>query len=700
MIHQRPSILVRNPYEVDSNAARRESRLFLSYPDKGPKFDSPRSWVRYILAISCELYVYWKLLSHVPFDLLWANFAADLSSTLEDTPTFSASGPSRPTEDEIEGPSNLGKIDLHPTLPLLAVASSTSLEVLFYCTETSKYLWNYQFAPDDITEASMASKGSILTSDTIFPYVTCLRFSEGSRLAVGLSNGTVHFMEQNLSGMMKTVPKPGDQCVTPIAHSIKLLPIKDPSLYTKSVGPTTNLVFSPGLEDQEDGVWLAIATERSGIWMWNQRSRQALRAVRTGGIGAHCLHWISIEEKSTLRPKAGEPIVHKEKCLGQSQMEKWRNAFGDAEDITALDGCFSSPLRKSISDHKSIRGSNISECSSSLPTSARPTLPSTAQSQKGNSLLICGTLDGRIWIQNLWNSEMMMQIEKSTEIHLSDVIEAEGATESVYGTVIGPITNLLVHALEYASKVVKIPITVACDDDDGTSVVHTFDLSLPLSPDEATQVAVPLANTEEPSTNRLRGVCDWLSPSKRRARWLKGLHISRYNAQPIWLMADSFVKKATLMSASSLSNANLILTTLRPSKDIACGSSSSQGVLFTHNPRSTSVVVLHHLAQIRPLVPTPAGFARQQEKSGQKATNKGYYTNMLVRAGIDSPITRVSSLEEDNNDGSVRICDHVIKCGQVAWGKGRYGRDLGAFLYKPGSLLDEGLGIALFELEV
>ena len=692
-IHQRPSILVRDLY---ANAAERESRTFLSYPNQETNFDGPRSWFRYTWTIVCELFVYWKLLSYVPFDLVCGNFTTDLVSILEDTPTFLAAGSPESTADQKDVVSNLGQIALHPTLPLLAVVSSRSPEILFYNTKTSKYLWNYRVAPNGTTEVSWALEGGNLTSSADFPYVTCLRFSEGSRLAAGLSNGTVHYMEQNLSRMMEIVPTPGEVCITPVAHPIKLLPIKDANLYTKSVGRTTNLAFSPKLQDQEEAVWLAIATERSGIWMWNQRSRQTLRAISTGGISEHCLHWISIEEKYTPRPNTGEPAVRREKRLDQSEMAKWHKILGDVEDISALDGCFSSHSNKSSSDHGSIQGPIITEHKNSLLMSAHSTLPPTAQSQKGKSLLICGALDGRVWAQNLWHSEMMMQVEKSSKFHLSDVAESNDRPKSIYGPVNGPITHISVHALECTLKSVKISITAACEDD-GTSIVYAFNLSLALSPDEATGAAVSMVNMQEPSKNRLRGVLDWLSPSKRRARWLEDLHVSTYDAQPIWLMTDSYVEMATLISTSSLSNASLLLTTLRPRRDIAGGSLSSQCMLFAHNPQSTSTA-LEHVAQIRPLLPMPAGFAHHQENSRQEATNKGYYTNMLERAGIDSRTLGNPPIGVNKNDELARACEQVIDCGQVAWGKGRYGRDLGAFLYKPGSLLDDGLGIALFEL--
>ena len=152
--------------------------------------------------------------------------------------------------------------------------------------------------------------------------MTCLKFAKGNRLAAGLSNGVVHYIEQSLSTMMKTVPRPEDLSVTPLTHSIKLLPVQDPGLYIKCIGCTTNLAFSPNLKDQEEGVWLAIATERSGIWIWNQRSRQALRAVRTGGMSEGCLHWISLEGIATTRPNPAETRIYQDRYLGQSEMAK------------------------------------------------------------------------------------------------------------------------------------------------------------------------------------------------------------------------------------------------------------------------------------------------------------------------------------------------------------------------------------------
>ena len=200
----------------------------------------------------------------------------------------------RPPNDQNGGPESLGQIALHPTLPLLAVASPSSAEILFYSTEISKYLWHHRFASANAPGRSRASEGSEFTNSVNLPYVTCLQFSKGNHVVAGLSNGTVHIMEQNLPTMVKSAPKLIDD-YAPTTHSIKLLPINDPSLYVKCVGRVTNLAFSPNSEEQEEGAWLVIATKRTGIWIWNKRSRQIFRAVTTRGIGEGCLHWISLE---------------------------------------------------------------------------------------------------------------------------------------------------------------------------------------------------------------------------------------------------------------------------------------------------------------------------------------------------------------------------------------------------------------------
>ena len=290
-----------------------------------------------------------------------------------------------------------------------------------------------------------------------------------------------------------------------------------------------------------------------------------------------------------------------------------------------------------------------------------------------------------------------MQIGQSKDFCLSDIAESKDGLEPVCGTANGPITHLLVRRLECTPNQINVYIMVACKDN-STSIIHVFDVSLFFSQNETTGAAIPVANIEEFSTSRSRGVIDWLSPSKRRFRWLESLHISQNDAQPIWLITDLSMTKAALIAASSLADANLILATLNPNGEIVGGSKSSQCVLFSHDSLGASAT-LRTVDQIRPLVPTSAGFVRHQGKPGQEAANKGFYTNMLARAGIDNPPTRIRSLEEEDNDVSARVCDHIMNCGQVAWGKGRYGRDLGAFLYEPGSLLDEGISVALFELK-
>ncbi len=627
----------------------------------------------------------------MPFDLLYGSFAANPTSTYEETAT---SGSSKSTADRQYGLSNLGHIALHPTLPLLAVASSMSAEILFFSTETSAYIWNYQFASAERSQAS-ADKGP--ATDAGFPFITCLEFSKGNRIAAGLSNGTVHLIEQNLAKMMEIVPNSGKSCVTPSAHSIKLLPVTDPGLYVKFVGRITNLAFSPFSEEQEAGAWLAIATERSGIWIWNKTTQQALRVVNTGGIGEGCLRWISLEEAPAKSPKVREPASRQENHLGRSGIHKWGGVFGDAEDMNAIDNCFASPIQRPLSDDVFVQDPLISQPSSSPFLPSHDPHASTAQSRKGQSLMICGTLDGRLRVQKLWHSVTMMQLENHTEVHVGDVAHSQSCVGSILGVANGPIDTLLVHALEYTSNEIKVPILAAFNGN-GSSLIRAFKMSLPLSPDNAIERAAPMTDMVDPTSGVWRGIVNKLFSSKTAHRPLTNSHVLQNNSQPIWLTADMSSSKAGLISASSLHPTNLVLTTLRPSEDTFARPKSSQCTLFSIDPYSTSAA-LRYVDQIKPLVPIAGGSIPYEQSRNQTSIQKGYYSNMLARAGLDSPVFKNRSFKDDMADGPAQVCDHVMSCGQVAWGKGRQHRDLGAFLYEPGSLLDGGLAIAMFELK-
>lgn len=377
---------------------------------------------------------------------------------------------------------------------------------------------------------------------------------------------------------------------------------------------------------------MVIVIERVGVWIWSTRSRQIFRAVTTRGIGEGYLRWISLE---------GTPF------------------------------------------------SGLSSLSTYRPYS------SVSQDQTGRSMLICGTLDGRIRVQQLWHSAMMMSLEQSTQSQLSAVAKSDSYINSVHGVGGGPVTHLLVRELEYSSHGVKVHILTTCQDSD-SSLFLTCIMSHPSSPDDTVRANTPMANSIEPTFGLLLGFVDSLFRSKTA----NDLYLSQNDAKPAWLTIETSTrkKKAALIWASYLRTANLILTTWRTRGERFGSPIPNQCIVFSHEPDKIGGV-LRYIDRIRPLVPTPANLARDLERLRQKSAQKGYYTNMLARAGIASPSSKVFSFEEDTTDESSRVSDHVEKCGQVAWGKGRYIRDLGAFLYEPGSLLDDGLAVGLFELK-
>ena len=701
-VHQRPSILVQKPLEAD--AAKRETKILIRCLEEGNKSGRSLlygpSWARHIWNVLCELYVYWKLLSSVPFDLLCAGFATSFVLALEDTPLCSATGHSKSTATQNDDPSSHGQIALHSTLPLLAVTSPKSSDILFYSTETSEYLSNYRFIAVPVVERFQKSDNSkrIFSANSAYPaYVTCLEFSRGNHVAIGLSNGTAYFVEQNLPAMVAPATKWERFSVSPAINSIKLLPIQDPSLYAKFVGSITNLAFSPSLEEQEESGWLAIATERSGVWIWNKRSQQIIRVVRTKGIYGGCLRWIGLEESPESRPRFSEPELCQEKHLGRSEMDKWSNVFGGEGDITALDDCFYSHFPTSSSDHGSTQVLRTSQSHGSLHTLGHLQYSSTAQSRTGDSLLICGTLDGTVRVQKLWHSAIMMNLEEYSEHRISAIAQSSSYANSIPGTTAGILTHLLVHPLEFTSNEIKVPVLAVCKGND-YSLIHTLNVSLPFSPADTVGAASPMAEPIDPASIPLRGILNMLLPSKFSRRWLNTSHGLRNNAGPVLFPTDASMSKATLISASRLGTTNLVLTTIRPSGDTFGRPKSYQCTRFSYDPVSTSAV-LQYVDRIKPLVPASASFPPRQENTSQESLEKGYYTNMLARAGLNSPAPRIPSFEQVKVDGSAQVCDHDISCGQVAWGKGRYARDLGAFLYEPGSLLDEGLAVALFELK-
>ena len=206
---------------------------------------------------------------------------------------------------------------------------------------------------------------------------------------------------------------------------------------------------------------------------------------------------------------------------------------------------------------------------------------------------------------------MMMSLEQSGQSHISAVARSDSYIKSEHGSVAGPVTDLLVRNLKYTSHGIKVIILVTCKDSDSSLFLACI-MSHPSLPDDMVRANSPMVNGIDPTFRLLLGFVDSLFRSKTA----NDLYLLQNDAKPAWLTIETSTKKtkAALISASYLRTAKLVLTTLR-SRGERCGSPvHDQCTVFSHEPGKTGGV-LRYVDRIRPLVPTPADLARDQERS-------------------------------------------------------------------------------------
>lgn len=698
-IRQLPSILVPQSREEGSDMVDRDTGAPIG--SIGQRAQNLPNWLRCLWHIFSIIYAYGKLLSDAPIDLLCKPFLADVLRPVGGSAENESSAPSLSqdsfdsTPDPHNRPYSLGSMALHPILPLLAVVCSQNAEVLLYNIESMTCLQAFGYSKTTMTfeDPRTASISGAL-------YVTCLQFSTGNQIAAGLSNGMVHFIEYDGFAMINPANNLKKPKNSPITISIGLLPVKDPHSYTRLVGRVTNLTFSPISVGAEDGSWLAIATERAGIWIWNKRNNQALRVVSTAGMNEGCLHWISVEEKPAETSVHRKSIKYEEKHLSASTVNRWSNIFGNSDDISALDECFATslpmispeplgtPLKRELNSLPSTSG--LSSNSSGL---------SAAKNRIGRSVLVSGTIDGRIRVQKLWHSAIMMQLEQLVEFDSCAIAQHGSQIEPSSSLATGAVTQMSVLPAENALNEIKLPILAAFAGDRST-LVHGFTVSLCTSQTDTHEAAASWQKQVMESTNRLfLGLVNKKPLVKPEHDWLSQIPV-RYNTpQPFWLMTDPSKTKEFVTSMASMPNSNLVLMTFRPSEKALDHPKSSQCVLFSRDPDEPGTA-LTYIAQIKPLMPDPPGEKRALQAPIQPVAAKGYYTDMLARAGVHSPESESSLRSYDMTGGRARIGDHTISCGGVTWGNKKDGRYIGAFLYQPASLLGEGAAVALFEIVI
>jgi WD40 repeat protein len=149
--------------------------------------------------------------------------------------------------------SQIGRIALHPQLPIVAFShANNGGSILLYDLRTNAYL-KYKLVLESSHE------------------LNTLAFSKYNLLAAGMSSGELLIYQLNLSisasASPKTIPLPA------IPSLASLLPPQFP--VSSLLGEVTDVSF-----DQISGRYLAIATTRSGTWIYDTVSSSSVRLCR------------------------------------------------------------------------------------------------------------------------------------------------------------------------------------------------------------------------------------------------------------------------------------------------------------------------------------------------------------------------------------------------------------------------------------
>lgn len=162
-------------------------------------------------------------------------------------PPYSTPLPATQTPSQ---PARICRIALHPELPIVALAQAhLSGSIFIFDLRTNAY-FKYKLALRDADQ------------------LNTLAFSKYNLLAAGMSNGEILIFELNLSVAASTAQKPLG--LTAIPSYAVLIPPQFPLFAL--VGEITDLNF-----DQRSARYLAIATTRSGTWIYDTVYSSSLR---------------------------------------------------------------------------------------------------------------------------------------------------------------------------------------------------------------------------------------------------------------------------------------------------------------------------------------------------------------------------------------------------------------------------------------
>ena len=681
-IHNLSTILVETP-SINSDK-RIESVIEEEYL---PKTRPHRwSWARYIWDCLCIFYAYWTFVADVPLDLLYHTVSATSGSAIKDV--GSTADEHSHAGDEQARP--MGQLALHPKLPLLAVSARMSMEIRFYHTFTSQEVCRFKVIIPESQPHDQSRRGTV---------ITCLQFSSGDILAVGLSDGTVHIVQQNLWAVVNSMPNSSSTSHRLHVQVVNFLTGHGSDISARFLGPVTNLVFSPTSRlDMGVSAWLAVGTEKSGVWVWNQRTKQTLRAFHTGGVKQGSLHWVPFirevvtESKPVINPPTPAPM--EERLLNQSIIQRFEKVLGNAQDMLKLDEYFApASVKKALP--------SVKPDLSHLPR--RPPLEEVAgtKSLDSQTVLAVGTKSGQIRVQKVWHSSTSIHMETFVDFPFRKSPNSRPKFPSNSHTAGVEISHLVVRPISLAREAVIVPMLVAFARE-ASSKLHEVVVHLPFN-----QRAVPTPWSRcayDGAKTLLRHIVNFtFLITQTDHEWLPDIFvpsidesvpsISYRGASSVGLSPSSPFSQASLISLSithsHLITGGALLATLRPAVLESIGASQHDScVVLSPSDPEVNPSTMNHLARIIPRNPNPTPFSPQP-----KPLPRGYYARMF--AVLDPP----NSYLQTPNARAESPVQHDYTCGQAQWGMSRDARVLGAFLYQPASFLDPGIGVALFEWE-
>ncbi|KAL8740171.1 MAG: hypothetical protein Q9190_007099 [Brigantiaea leucoxantha] len=605
------------------------------------------------------------------------------------------------------------QLALHPKLPLLVVATTARGELRLFGTEDNQLLWcgRLEFGTN---LPRTASRSSI----TVPVQVSCLEFSSGSQLAIGLNTGHLLLLQMNLTKVLNRSPNTHSSSPVQDITGIRLMDIPDLEQYHKMFGAVSNLKFCPTAKDSSTDAWLAITTLNAGLYVWNKRSNQATRLISSRGIAEGCFHWVSLNIQSQ---DSQYPTQKEDNSPGRSlevtTISEWENVFGDPDDINMLNNYFAlsqNPTRTGVhrTEQRNMRTSATSTRNLPSSNSDRVKLADTIE---GFSMMVLSTLEGRIILQRVWHSLRTMHTAARSEFipgvvvhyykndanrvslnkwsfrsHLSSMSSRHFTPKWA----VREVAHLVVNPPTIVGMDVIMNIVV-CFQDTEAPIAHTFTVTVPLMdpqlffPRQLLGEALSFAN-----------YCADILLSSVERFWLEDRSfrnlIKAYSSQPLCGRTGSSTPSCQVMSIACPSSSTHMLWTLQKNSE-----SSFETIKLANEVRlphecllAASSTEAKRAQSLQPMIPRVSrgrSFGRLHDGYTEQ---KGYYTSILDRSTVSRRRLDTPKRNQCIQEGS----EHIVQYGQIAWGGINRGRELGAYLFWPINEPEDGVGIGMFEV--